>query len=68
MATIHLCGGVSSTEGRQYTTVCVASMAAVHLCREPEALQLLIKLYIERSHSVWKEPEVGGKMYVCVYT
>ena len=35
-------------------------MAALYLSREPEALQLLIKLYVERSHSVWKEPEVGG--------
>ena len=27
---------------------------------DPEALRLLIKLYIERSHSVWKEPEVSS--------
>jgi hypothetical protein len=26
--------------------------------REPEGLKLLIKLYVERSYSVWKEPEV----------
>ena len=66
MAAIHLCGEFKAPQrGRQHTTVCVASMAAVYLCREPEALQLLIKLYVERSHSVWKEPEVGGQMCVC---
>ena len=26
--------------------------------REPEGLKLLVKLYVERSYSVWKEPEV----------
>ena len=39
--------------------------SALSLPREPETLQLLIKLYVERSHSVWKEPEVGG--WVCVH-
>eukprot|EP00731_Ephydatia_muelleri_P026995 Em0018g1095a len=28
------------------------------LDRDPTALRVLIKLYIERSHSLWKEPEV----------
>ena len=27
-------------------------------CREPNGLKLLMKLYVERSHSLWKEPEV----------
>jgi len=31
-----------------------------YLHSDPEALRLLIKLYIERSHSVWKEPEVSS--------
>lgn len=26
--------------------------------RDPKALQLLLKLLVERSHSLWKEPEV----------
>ena len=28
------------------------------LYRDPKALQLLLKLFIERSHSLWKVPEV----------
>ena len=35
-----------------------------YVYREPEGLKLLIKLYVERSYSVWKEPEV----YTCKYT
>ena len=27
--------------------------------RDPDALKLLITLYIERSYSLWKEPEVS---------
>ena len=35
--------------------------------RDPQALQLLTKLYIERAHSLWKEPEVINYMYVYMY-
>ena len=28
------------------------------MCRDSDALQLLIKLYIERTHALWKVPEV----------
>ena len=31
---------------------------ALCVCREPEALQLLIQLYVERNHMLWKIPEV----------
>ncbi len=34
--------------------------------RDPSALQLLFKLFIERSHSLWKIPEVCVCMCVCV--
>lgn len=37
---------------------CKASPHAFIMCRDPKALQLLLKLFIERSHSLWKEPEV----------
>ena len=45
------------------------------MCREPEALQLLIQLYVERNHMLWKIPEVcsqsglvcaGGDAFVLV--
>lgn len=40
-------------------------MACLYVFREPEGLQLLVKLYVERSHSVWKEPEVlSVSMYI----
>ena len=35
---------------------CVHVLVMFH--REPEGLKLLVKLYVERSYSVWKEPEV----------
>ena len=36
-----------------------SSAASVGLChRDPDALQLLIKMYVERAHSLWKVPEV----------
>ena len=35
-----------------------ALSVCVFCCREPKGLKLLIQLYVERSHSLWKEPEV----------
>ena len=40
-------------------------MVCLCVFRVPEGLQLLVKLYVERSHSVWKEPEVTcANMYI----
>ena len=36
------------------------------LCRDPPALQLLFKLFIERNHSLWRIPEVCYKVPPCV--
>ena len=37
---------------------CCLQLCPSCVCREPEALQLLIQLYVERSHMLWKIPEV----------
>lgn len=37
------------------------------MCREPEALQLLTQLYVERNYMLWKIPEVCSLPdHVCV--
>ena len=60
MTHAHFTGRSSS---RLLATVPSLYFTVFLITRDPEALQLLTKLYIERAHSLWKEPEV---MVTCI--
>ena len=50
-----------------YIRIIFVNLGIVCVCREPEALQLLIQLYVERNHMLWKIPEVCSQSgLVCV--
>ena len=48
---------VHTASNAVHTSECTECVC-VFCCREPKGLKLLIQLYVERSHSLWKEPEV----------